>query len=152
ALESVRVRLGRGDFDALPQLLARAPTPPVTGVASLPRRLRANRHRASLTVTNVLAAARRARLLLGALATAIDSRLSAVTPAAGRGKTDLPAHPPPPTADRPAGLLLHGRDLRAGDNLDTLASKAVIHGTPVRSMEAIVAALAAAGQRAGCRL
>ncbi len=103
-------------------------------------------------MTNVLAAARHTRRLLGALATAIDCRLTAVTAEAGCGKTELAAQLTAPAGDRPAGILLHGRDLRAGDNLDTLASRVVIHGTPVRSMEALVAAVAAAAQRAGRRL
>jgi hypothetical protein len=152
ALELVRTRLERGDFDALPQLLAGAIAPPLAAVTSLPHQLRAVRHIAALTLTNVLAAARHARRLLDALATAIDSRLVAVTAEAGCGKTELAAQLMAETADRPAGMLLHGRDLRAGDNLDTLASRVVIHGTPVRSIEALVAAVAAAGQRAGRRL
>ncbi len=152
ALESVHALLKKGDFDALPQLLASGPAPPAAALASLPHRLRAARHAAALTVTNVLAAARHVRRLLDALATAVGCRLLAVTAAAGCGKTELAAQLTAPTADRPAGVLLHGRDLRAGDTLDNLASTVVIQGAPVRSVEALVAAVAAAGQRVGRRL
>ena len=151
-IKSVCTGLEKGDFDALPGLLRTGPTPPVAAVASLPHQLRAARHVAALTVTNLLADAPHARRLLGALATAIDIRLMAVTAEAGCGKTELAAQLTSPAADRPAGILLHGRDLRGGDNLDALASRVVIHGTPVRSIEAPVAAMAAAGQRSGRRL
>jgi hypothetical protein len=79
-------------------------------------------------------------------------RLIAVLAGAGCGKTQLAAQLTAALGDRPAGILLHGRDLHTGHSLDDLANRVVIQGTPVSSMEALVAAVDAAGQRAHRRL
>ncbi|MDP2856970.1 MAG: hypothetical protein Q8P50_03225, partial [Bacillota bacterium] len=71
---------------------------------------------------------------------------------AGCGKTELAAQLTSSDGERPAGVLLHGRDLPAGGSLDDLAHRVVIQGTQVSTMEALVAAVDAAGQRARRRL
>ena len=55
-------------------------------------------------------------------------------------------------AARPHGVLLHGRDLHATHTLDDLACRVSIAAHPVPSMESLLAAVDAAGQRARNRL
>ena len=50
----------------------------------------------------------------------LGTRLVAVIADAGGGKTQLAAQLTAPQTNRPAGILLHGRDLRAGQGLDSL--------------------------------
>ena len=82
----------------------------------------------------------------------LGTRLVGVLADAGGGKTHLAAQLAAELADRPAGILLHGRELHSGRTLDDLAKTIVIQGNPVPSMEALLAALDAAGQRARRRL
>ncbi len=152
SLAEVAGHLDRLDLDGLARLLAASPGAPDLAVRSLPRQLRAVRHPASMPAANALDALRTARRLLGELGDETATRLVAVTADAGCGKSELAAHLTAPAGRNPAGVLLHGRDLRAGGTLDQLAGRVVVHGSPVRSMEALVAALDAAGQRAGQRL
>jgi hypothetical protein len=152
ALKSVYVALSHGDLDLLRQQLADPPTLPDAELRALPRRLRGGRQRAALYVANAFTDARRARLILETLTESIDRRLVAVRADAGCGKTELAAQLTAPMPTRPAGILLHGSSLQAGDSLDDLARSVVIQGKPVPSMEALIAALDAAGQRACQRL
>jgi hypothetical protein len=143
--------LDRGDLDLLRQQLVNrlAPSPEL---AALPRGLRALRRHAALSVTNALADLRVARELAADMDAHLDARVVAVVADAGCGKTELAAQFTAPDGDRPAGVLLHGRDLQAGHNLDDLARRVILQGTPVASMEALLAAVDAAGQRAHRRL
>ena len=152
ALTDVHTVLERGDLDLLRQQLANRPATPSQKLAELPRKLRASRHHAALIVTNILADVRWAHGLLDKVDTYIGKRLIAVTADAGCGKTQLAAQLTAAVGDRPAGILLHGRDLHAGHGLDDLAHHIVLQGKPVPSMEALVAAVDAAGQRAHRRL
>ena len=76
----------------------------------------------------------------------------AVLSDAGCGKTELAAQLTVADGNRPAGILLHGRKLNAGNSLNNLANHEVIQGTPISSMEMLVAAVDAAGQRSHQRL
>ena len=150
-LAETHTALNRGDLDVLRQQLNSRPAHrPELSV--LPRQLRAGRYRAALTVTNALADARRARKILEGVDARLGARFIVVLADAGCGKTELAAQLTAAVADRPAGILLHGRDLHAGQSLDDLARRIVIQGTPVSSMEALVAAVDAAGKRAQRRL
>ncbi len=144
--------LQRGDLDLLRQQLATGLAPLSPELVALPRGLRALRRRAALSVTNALADVRVARELLAEVDAHLGARLVAVVADAGCGKTELAAQLTAADKDRPAGVLLHGRNLQAGQNLDDLTRKIVLHGMPVASMEALLAAVDAAGQRARRRL
>lgn len=73
-------------------------------------------------------------------------------PLPGCGKTHLAAQLTARTTARPHGVLLHGRGLHANHTLDDLARRVSIAAQPVPSMEALLAAVDAAGQRAQKRL
>ncbi len=152
ALGDAHALLGRGDLDLLCQELANQPAALDQKLVELPRQLRARRHHAGLIVTNALADIRRAAKLLNRVDTSLSKRLIAVTAGAGCGKTQLAAQITSAAGDRPAGVLLHGRELHASHSLDDLARHVVIEGKPVPSMEALVGAIDAAGQRAHRRL
>lgn len=152
ALEVTHTVLDQGDLALLSQQVAQRPAVPGRELTKLPRYLRASRQRAALAVTNALADIRRAHTVLDQVQTSLGKRLVAVVADAGCGKTQLAAQLTSSQGARPAGILLQGRDLNAGQRLDGLAQRVVIQGKPVRSMEELVAALDAAGQRAHRRL
>jgi len=152
ALSDAHVLLTRGDLDLLRQELAPQPSAPGRKLVELPRQLRARRHHSGLIVTNALADLRRAAKLLNRVDTYLSKRLIAVIAGAGCGKTQLAAQITSAASGRPAGILLHGGELHAGHGLDDLAHHVVIEGRPVPSMEALIAAIDAAGQRAHRRL
>jgi len=151
-LMDTHLALRRGDLDLVRQLLDGRPRSPLQGIVEVPRRLRASRHLSALVATNVLADIRRGGSLLDAVNRDLEKRVVAVVASAGCGKTHLSAQLTAPASDRPAGVLLHGGHLRAGGTLGHLASDIVIAGHPVPSMEALVAAVDAAGQRAHRRM
>jgi hypothetical protein len=148
---SVRDLIG-GDLERLRDSLNSLPPEPGTDVLGLPRALRGRRHPGSLAATNLVDSVWRARRFLRAARAALDTRLVAVVAGAGVGKTHLAVQLTRADGARPAGVLLHGRDLPAGGTLDDLARRVVINGTPVGSAEALLAAVDAAGQRANRRL
>ncbi|MHB9144879.1 MAG: NACHT domain-containing protein [Symbiobacteriia bacterium] len=152
ALTDVPTALDRGDMDLVRQRLAGNPGTPDPDLFELPHLLRSGRYRAAPTVTNTLADSQVAVRLLEQVDSFLGRRLVAVLADAGYGKTQLAAQLTSATADRPAGVLLHGRDLQAGQSLDDVAGHVVCQGIPVASMEALVAAVDAAGQRARRRL
>jgi hypothetical protein len=119
---------------------------------TLPRALRSLRHPASLTLTNAIADAALASRMIDEVEEHLSVGIVAVLADAGYGKTHLAAQLTSPEQDRPAGILLHGKDLHGGQNLDDFAQRVVVNGHPVPSMEALLAALDAAGARAGRRL
>ena len=144
--------LSRGDLNILQDLFV-----PDLGcdrqVMGLPHRLRARRQAAALGVANVAADIRLSRRLLQELGLVLGKSLIAVVAGPGCGKTQLSAQLTARLPDRPAGVLLHGGNLNAGESLDSLAGRlSTSSGTQVPSMEALVAAVDAAGQRAGRRL
>lgn len=116
------------------------------------RGLRSRRHSLALEATNLVANFQDFDDTLHELAQALATPLLAVVAAAGCGKTQLAAQLTAPTADRPAGILLYGRDLQAGHGLDVLARRVTLHGRPFPSFEALVAAVDSAGRRAARRI
>jgi hypothetical protein len=153
ALADGYTALERGDLDMLRQQVTSRPTPlGARKLAAVPRRLRAYRHRAALSVTNALADTHRAHDLLDEIETYPSMRVVGVLAEAGCGKTELAAQLTSAVNTRPPGILLHGRDLGASHSLDDLAHSIVIQGVPVASMDALMAAVDAAGQRAHRRL
>lgn len=116
------------------------------------RRLRSLRDRATLAATNLVADAADGRDAIRRLAAQTSAQLVAVTADAGIGKTQLAAQLTAKTKDRPAGILLHGRDLPMTGTLDDLARTVTASGQPVPSFEALLAAVDSAGQRYKRRL
>lgn len=147
----IHVALGGGDYEVVRQQLTNR-VAPGRKWATLVRRFRAARDQAALSATNVLADMHVAHGALATLRDALAVSLVAVVADAGFGKTELAAELTGPTGGRPAGILLHGADLHADHCLDDLAHGVVIHGRPVPTFEALVAAVNAAGQRACRRL
>lgn len=152
ALESIDAGIRKGDLDILRQELSVRPVTPSSDVRNAPRRLRSGNHKAALFVTNALGANRQATRLFDQIEGAFGTRLVAVLAPAGCGKTQLAAQITMKTEDRPCGVLLYGRDLHAGHTLDNLARRFLIAGQPVPSIEALLAAIDAAGRRAHHRL
>ncbi len=152
ALANAYDALETGDLDLLRRQLATRPSDLDHDVRVLPRKLRSSRHRSALTATNVAADLRLARQILDDLDTCLGTRLIAVLADAGCGKTQLAAQITAPSPNRPAGIFLRGGDLHAGDSLNDLALGIVIQGSPVASMEALLAAVDAAGERVHRRL
>ncbi|WP_334191179.1 ATP-binding protein (plasmid) [Synechococcus elongatus PCC 11801] len=148
AVQGIRV----GDLDLLrDELNGRSRVLPAE-VQTAPRKLRSGRQIAALYVTNLVAACHDAIRVLSEVETGFSSRLVAVLAPAGCGKTQLAAQLTASTTDRPHGVLLHGGDLHANHTLDDLARRVSIAAQPVPSMEALLAAIDAAGQRAQKRL
>ncbi len=118
------------------------------------RRLRRGNHQIALGTTNLIADIYAADDELRTLQEYMQSGLIAVVADAGCGKTQLAVQfTHAKESDAPAGILLHGSRLSVNDTLDSLAANSiVIHGKPVPSFEALVAAVDAAGRRANRRL
>ena len=152
AIDEAADSLERGDLDHLAENLAIRPTMPTAALTSLPRQLRSKRNPAVVSVTNLLAAVHAVSPLLNSLASDLGERQVAVVAEFGYGKTFLAAELSAPEDGRPAGILLHGADLGADDNLDDLAKEVVIQGNAVSTMELLVAAIDSAGRRAHRRL
>lgn len=151
AIDCVRELFTRGDFEPLRNLLVTQQPPKIALMRGI-RRLRAARCPAVLHATNMLADLFAAHELFEELSATLTSQVIAVVADAGCGKSQLSAQLTIGTGDRPSGILLFGSDLQAGDSLDTLASRVLVHETPVASFAALVAAVDAAGLRAGRRL
>jgi hypothetical protein len=151
-LERVADGIRDGDLDLLRDELSTRPRVLSPDVATAPRRLRSGNHLASLQVTNAVGGCREALRLLADVEAAFSSRVVAVLAPAGCGKTQLAAQLTVGTDARPHGVLLHGRDFHANHTLDDLARRVSIAAHPVPSMESLLAAVDAAGQRARHRL
>lgn len=151
-LKETHSALGSGDLNLL-QLLLGKNIEMAPEVASLPHRLRALRQAAALSVTNLVAQMRTSGKLLRDLNRVVGKSMIAVVAEAGCGKTQLAAQLTAGSSDRPAGVLLHGKNLNRGESLNSLATRlSMPSGVPVPSMESLIAALDAAGQRASRRL
>jgi hypothetical protein len=151
-LERVADGIRDGDLDLLRDELSARPRVLSTDVATAARRLRSGNHLASLQVTNAVGGCREALRLLADVEAAFSSRVVAVLAPAGCGKTQLAAQLTVGTDARPHGVLLHGRDFYANHTLDDLARRVSTAAHPVPSMESLLAAVDAAGQRARHRL
>ena len=122
------------------------------GPCRLLRGLRSRRHPLALEATNLVADLQEFDDTLFDLREALATPVLAVVAAAGCGKTQLAAQLTAPCPERPAGVLLYGRDLQAGHRLDDLARRITIQGRPLPSFEALAAAVDGAGRRARRRL
>jgi len=151
-LREAHAALASGDFDLLREVLKNAPPYPPWSVRSVPGAFRAVRRLIALRLTNSVEDLIQAQALCQEINELVDVRMIAVTADAGSGKTQLAAELTKESPDRPAGVLLHGRQLHRGQTVDDLARKLTIHGRPMVSIEALVAALDAAGQRERRRL
>ena len=150
-LSSIHQALEAGDYDLTLQLIKDGTSFDPDWNKAL-RKLRNTRNRAAIYFTNLLSLIVDAQASLQSLSEVLQKRVLAVVANAGCGKTQLAAQLTSPTEDRIAGVLLHGRDLGARQRLDDLSKTVVIQGKPVETFEALIAALDAAGERAGRRL
>lgn len=144
--------LADGDLDIIQQKLVERKTLIDTQVSATPRRLRTWNLPIALDATNALDDMRIAQKLLDEAEEFLGVGLVVVLADAGDGKTQMAAQLTAPQEDRPAGILLHGRNLHRGQTLDDLARHFSINGDPLTSMKRLLASLDAAGKRAGCRL
>ncbi len=151
-LDRIADGIRSGDLDLLRDELSVRQRKLPHDVATAPRRLRAGNQRAGLYATNAVAGCHDAVRALGEVEEGLASRLVALLAPAGCGKTHIAAQLTAGTETRPHGILLHGRDLHATHTLDDLAHIVSIGTQPVSSMEALFAAVDAAGQRAHRRL
>lgn len=152
ALDRIAEGIRSGDLDLLRDEVSSQPRALPPNLATALRRLRSGNHRVGLYATNAVAGCHDTVRLLGDVEIAFSSRVVAVMAPAGCGKTHLAAQLTAGTALRPHGVLLHGRDLHANHTLDDLARRVLIAAQPVPSMESLLAAVDAAGQRARHRL
>ena len=144
--------LADGDLDLIQQDL-RERTRSIDGqVLSTPGRLRDLNLPVALDATNALDDIRIAQEILDEVEEYLGVGLVALLADAGGGKTQTAAELTAAQGTRPAGVLLHGRNLKKGQTLDQLASTLSLNGSPLTSMERLLAAIDAAGKRAGCRL
>jgi hypothetical protein len=150
-LDEIYHALGVGDLDAIKQLL-------VTDIVSpnpyrrLLAKLRAARAECALTGANLVADIYGASSKFSQLRESVAARVVAVLAPAGDGKSELAMKMTHPAGDFPGGVLLCGKDLHAGQNLDHLVGTFKIAGKSVQTFERLVEALDAAGQRSGRRL
>ena len=152
ATEGAHAALSGGDLDHLADTLTQRPSKPSTKLAKLPRQLRSRQNPAVFSFTNLLAEVRSSVRILDTVDRDVNERQVAVVAEFGCGKTFLAAQLAASEEDRPAGILLHGSDLSADGNLDDLASKVVIQGNRVSTMESLLAATDSAGRREHRRL
>lgn len=151
-LQSISEALDSGNLDQLRQRIEDSSLLPGIELRLLLRRLRNRRCRQALFVTNAIADMYLASQVVFSLSEMVGTQIVSVLADAGCGKTQLAVELTSTCNGRPAGILLHGRDLQAGQSLDDIARKVVISGVPIPSMDALLASVEAAGQRAGCRL
>jgi hypothetical protein len=151
-LERVADAIRDGDIDLLRNEISSQPRALAPDVATAPRRLRSGNHQQGLYVTNAVAGCRETLVLFSEVEEAFSSRVVALVAPAGCGKTHLAAQLTAATNSRPDGVLLHGRDLLGSHTLDDLARRVTVAGQPVQTIELLLAAVDAAGQRACHRL
>ena len=150
-LDSLHAALGKGEFDAVQQLLASNPSQPVH-YDRLLSKLRGERSDGAPLAANLVADIHAVSSALRSLARSISVRAVAVLAAAGEGKSELAVKVTQADGEFPGGVLLLGKNLHAGQGLDDLVSAFKISGRPAESFDRLVEAVDAAGQRAGKRI
>jgi hypothetical protein len=150
-LDSLHAVLGKGDFEAVQQLLTTNPSQPVR-YDRLLSKLRGARSDGAPLATNLVADIHAVSSALRCLERSIGVRAVAVLAAAGEGKSELAVNITKPDGDFPGGVLLLGKNLHADNRLDDLVSAFKISGKPAESFDRLVEAVDAAGQRAGKRI
>lgn len=154
-MQDVHRLLGSGDLELLRVKLDGCPMSISKDVASAPRKMRGARLACGLIATNALADLTHGIEMLREVSSFLGTRMISVLADAGGGKTQMAAEI---TAEipgkRPAGVFMRGSELHSGRTLDDLprCNSITIQGTSIASMEALLAALNAAGQRARRRL
>lgn len=121
-------------------------------VRAVPRQLRSRNLPIAIDATNALDDMLLAQELLGVAEDYLKVEMVAIMADAGGGKTQLAAQLSAPQMNRPAGILLYGRYLHRGQDLNGLASHISINGNPVPGIEPLIGALDGAAKRAKCRL
>ncbi|MBA3011725.1 MAG: hypothetical protein FP812_16050, partial [Desulfobacula sp.] len=144
--------LSEGDIDIIQQWLSNRKSLIDPAIISFPRQLRKRNIPLALEVTNALDDMRIAQSLFDEVEEYLDVGMVAVLADAGGGKTHMAAELSYSQENRPAGILLHGRNFHQGQNQHDLARQFLINGTPLDSMEKMLASLDAAAKRAGCIL
>ncbi|VWC44412.1 AAA ATPase [Burkholderia aenigmatica] len=150
-LDSLHAALGKGDFDAVQQILALNPPLPVR-YDRLLSKLRGARSDGAPLAANLVADIHAVSSALRSLERSIGVRAFAVLAAAGEGKSELAVKVTEADGEFPGGVLLLGKNLHAGQGLDDLVSAFKISGRPAESFDRLVEAVDAAGQRAGKRI
>ncbi|MEQ9009086.1 MAG: ATP-binding protein, partial [Ekhidna sp.] len=151
SLSGIYELLKAGNYEILRQDLSNI-KPPDSALSRCVRWLRSARHPSVFDATNLLADISSAYESSQRLLESSSDRLLAVVAEAGCGKTQLAAQLTLGSVDIPAGVLLYGADLQAGQSLDDLARRVVIQGQPTPSFDALIAAVNAAGERASRRI
>ena len=151
ALVDTHNGLEGGRFEQLRHQLV-AQESPDSEVHDFARRQRAERRSSAPYVANVVAGLTASYNAQCAVRQALECQLVAVVGEAGYGKTELAVQLTAASGDRPAGVLLHGRDLGARQSLDELARRVLVYGEAVESFSALVAGVDSAGRRARRRL
>lgn len=144
--------LSDGDLEIIQQKLIERKSLINSDVIKAPREFRKFNLSIALDITNALDDMHIAQVLLDEVEDFISVGLVVVLSDSGNGKTQLAAQLTAPQKERPAGILLHGRDLHKGHNLDNLANNFHINGLPLSSFERLLASLDAVGKRTGSRL
>lgn len=150
-LDSLHAALGKGDFDAVQQILASNLPLPVR-YDRLLSKLRGARSDGAPLAANLVADIHAVSSALRRLERSIGVRAVAVLAAAGEGKSELAVKVTQADGEFPGGVLLLGKNLHSGQGLDDLVSAFKISGRPAESFDRLVEAVDAAGQRAGKRI
>ena len=151
-LGEVSAALDTGELESIHELVSQVPSKPEAEMLALPRHLRSLNNRTAADVTNLLSDVRSAIHALRSVVNELATRQIGVIAKFGAGKTQLSAQITAQNDDCPAGILLHGRDLSSRGNLNLLAQAIEVHGSAVETMNALAAALDAAGRRSNRRL
>lgn len=114
--------------------------------------LRRENHPDSLQMTNLIQDIRESVELIKRVRDHLTKPFVALIGSAGSGKTHLSAEIAGPTDSRSAGVLLHGKWLRLGGDLDQLAKKLKIRSHTVDSFYELLALLDATAKRQKTRL
>lgn len=150
-LDSLHAAVGKGNFDAIQQMLALNPSQPVR-YDRLLSKLRGARSDGAPLAANLVADIHAVSSALRSLERSIGVRAVAVLAAAGEGKSELAVKVTQADGEFPGGVLLLGKNLHAGQKLDDLVSAFKISGRSADSFDRLVEAVDAAGQRAGKRI
>lgn len=141
-----------GDIDTIQQWVSNCNLSIDSDIFSFPRLLRKRNIPISLEVINALDDIRLGKNLFHEVEGYLNVGMVAVLADAGGGKTHMAAELSSAQPNRPAGILLHGRNLQKGQNQNDLAHQFLVNGTPLDSMDKMLATLDAAAKRAKCIL
>lgn len=116
------------------------------------RQLRRNNLPLALFLTNALIYIKDVNRLFQSANNLLSQQFIAILADAGGGKTQLAAEITAPSIDRPAGILILGRVLKNGMDLNDIAQKFNFYQKKVDSFEALISAVNSVGERADRRL